>query len=232
MFQDISVELCAGTSEDAKLALAFPIDRIELNCALELGGLTPGVSSLRRVKDMCDLPVVCMVRPRGGDFVYGEELFALMREEARLLLENGADGIVFGFLKSDRTIDRERTAALAEIAHAYGKTAVFHRAFDEARDPLDAAETLASLGIDRLLTSGQETSALAGSSLLAKLIHAFQGRMEILPGAGIRAENVRETVRTTNTKWIHLSAGAERPDHTRRFDPDRLSAVLTELKKR
>ena len=232
MFGTTAVELCAGSAEDVILGLRFPIDRIELNSALELGGLTPTPASLAKVKSLTDLPVVCMVRPRGGDFCYGEALFHVLLEDARILLDHGADGIVFGFLNPDHTVDVQRTKALTELAHACGKTAVFHRAFDETPDPFAAADILSEIGIDRLLTSGQKASAREGSTLIRQLIRNYHGRLEILPGAGINGSTVQKIVETTGTQWIHLSGGTSFPDGSRRCDPKILEDVFRQMKER
>ena len=232
MFGTIHTELCAGSAEDVRQALRFPIDRIELNCALELGGLTPTPASLKQVKQMTDLPVVCMVRPRAGDFCFSEELFSVMCTEAEELLDQGADGIVFGFLNEDHTIDQDRTRVLADLANQRSKTAVFHRAFDEIRDPIHGAELLAELGIHRILTSGQKDTALQGATLIRALREQFRDRIEFLPGAGINAATARGVAETTGSGWIHLSAARTISDGSRRFDPDILQAVVHVLSSR
>ena len=232
MFGTIHTELYAGSAEDVKQALRFPIDRIELNCALELGGLTPTLACLKRVKQMTDLPVVCMVRPRAGDFCYSEELFSVMCTEAEELLDQGADGIVFGFLNEDHTINPYRTRVLADLANQRSKTAVFHRAFDEIRDPIHGAELLAELGIHRILTSGQKDTALQGASLIRALREQFRDRIEFLPGAGINAATVCGVVEAAGSGWIHLSAARTMSEKSRRFDPDILQAVYNVLSSR
>ena len=213
MIRGITTELCAGSIRDCLLAERFPIDRIELNCALELGGLTPSNALLQFTKNHTELPVVCMIRPRAAGFVYSETEFELMKLQAQSLLEQGADGIVFGFLRPDHAIDEARTEVLASLAHSYGKEAVFHRAFDEASDPFAACEALIRCGIDRLLTSGQKPSAMEGATLIKELIRMYGCALSILPGAGINAGNVAKLLSVTGARQFHMSAKSMRSDN-------------------
>ncbi len=125
----ITAEICCGGYEDARTAAAYGAQRVELNSGLYLGGLTPGIGTLKLTKETTDLNVVSMVRPRGGGFCYSEEEFCAMLRDAEELLQAGTDGIAFGFLNNDRTINLARTREMTSLIHAYGKTAVFHRAF-------------------------------------------------------------------------------------------------------
>ena len=212
MFSTISVEICAGGIEDVITASRFPIDRIELNSALELGGLTPSLSVLDAAKKQTPVPVVCMVRPRGAGFCYSAQEASVMLEDARLLLEHGADGIVFGFLNPDHTIDQDRTRKMVQLIHSRNRTAVFHRAFDLVKDPDKAVSDLIACGIDRILTSGLADTAPEGTPLLRHLITAYGTEIEILPGCGIQAANVQQLVHETGTGWIHMTAKSMRTD--------------------
>ena len=160
--QKITFEVCAGSYQDCLAAEKGGADRVELNSALSVGGLTPSLISLMRAKKETSLKIVCMVRPRAGGFCYDETEAQLMLEEAELLLEHGADGIAFGFLKADRTVDAEKTKKMVELIHVKGGEAVFHRAFDVTPEPAKAIETMIDCGVDRLLTSGQQAKALEG----------------------------------------------------------------------
>lgn len=154
--REMTIEICCGSYEDALAAARGGAERIELNSALALGGLTPSAACLRMVKRCTDLLVVSMVRPRGAGFCYTEAQTEQMFEEARELLENGSDGLAFGFLTEDRCVDLEKTGRMTELIHSYGREAVFHRAFDCTEDPVRAIEELIGLGADRILTSGQQ----------------------------------------------------------------------------
>ena len=137
-----------------------------------------------------------------------------MLEEAELLLEHGADGIAFGFLKADRTVDAEKTKEMVELIHAKGGEAVFHRAFDVTPDPMKAIEILIECGVDRLLTSGQQTKALEGMELLAELQNKYGGQIELLAGSGVNDGNVRELIEKTGIYQVHSSCKAYRMDPT------------------
>lgn len=155
-----------------------------------------------------------MVRPRAGGFCYDEAETKIMMEEARLLLENGADGIAFGFLHADGTVHRERTLKMSELIHSFGKEAVFHRAFDVTKDPFQAMEVLLSCKIDRLLTSGQRAKAMQGAELIAQLQDRFGDRIEILAGSGVNAQNAGELLARTGIRQVHSSCKGYRLDPT------------------
>ena len=163
------LEICCGSYYDALQAASGGAGRIELNCALHLGGLTPSLASLELVKEHCNVKVIAMVRPRGGGFCYSEEDFNVMLRECEHLVRHGADGIAFGCLREDASIDRERNARMISIIHSHGKEAVFHRAFDCTSNPYESIETLIELGADRLLTSGLKPKAVEGKALLGAL---------------------------------------------------------------
>lgn len=209
-----TVEICTGSYADCMAAFHGGAERVELNSALSVGGLTASVAVLRRVKKETTLKVICMVRPRAGGFCYDEAETKIMMEEARLLLENGADGIAFGFLHADGTVHRERTLQMSELIHSFGKEAVFHRAFDVTKDPFQAMEVLLSCKIDRLLTSGQRAKAMQGSELIAQLQDRFGDRIEILAGSGVNAQNAGELLARTGIRQVHSSCKGYRLDPT------------------
>ena len=209
-----TVEICTGSYADCMAAFRGGAERVELNSALSVGGLTASVAVLRRVKKETTLKVICMVRPRAGGFCYDEAETKIMMEEARLLLENGADGIAFGFLHADGTVHRERTLQMSELIHSFGKEAVFHRAFDVTKDPFQAMEVLLSCKIDRLLTSGQRAKAMQGAELIAQLQDRFGDRIEILAGSGVNAQNAGELLARTGIRQVHSSCKGYRLDPT------------------
>lgn len=210
----ITFEVCAGSYQDCLAAEKGGADRVELNSALSVGGLTPSLISLIRAKREISLKVVCMVRPRAGGFCYDETEAQLMLEEAELLLEHGADGIAFGFLKADRTVDAEKTKEMVELIHAKGAEAVFHRAFDVTPDPVKAIETLIDCGVDRLLTSGQKAKASEGLELLAELQNKYGDQIELLAGSGVNDGNVWELIEKTGIHQVHSSCKFYRTDPT------------------
>lgn len=208
MIKNKVIEICAGSIEDCATAEMFPVDRIELNSAIELGGLTPSVGTLLQAKQVTKLPICCMVRPRTAGFVYTEKQFESMLFDAKLLLEHGADGIVFGFLHEDSTIDVNRTKTMAELIKSYGKEVVFHKAFDQTPDKIKACETLIECGVDRILTSGGENypHIEQGFDCLKELIEHYNNQITILVGGGVRAHNIRNIIESTNCTQIHMTA--------------------------
>ena len=207
---EILLEICCGSSEDAIEAARGGADRVELCSALFLGGLTPSLGSLLEVKHQAGVPVIAMNRPRQAGFCYSATEFAVMERDAELLLEHGADGVVFGILNGDGTIDTTRTRALRQRLGS--RQAVFHRAFDVTPDPFRALEELIDLGITRVLTSGQRNGALEAVALIRQLMERAAGRIEVLPGAGIELGNVRQFVAETRATQIHMTAFAEQHD--------------------
>lgn len=208
------VEICCGSYYDAKQAAAGGAERIELNSALMLGGLTPTETVLRMVKEELPLKVVAMVRPRGGGFCYLDEEFQVMEAECRMLLKNGADGIAFGCLHGDGTLDLEKNRRMADQIKNAGKEAVFHRAFDCAADPFAAMEALIGLGVTRVLTSGLKPKAMEGKDMIRELQKRYGDQIEILAGSGVNASNACELMHYTGIHQVHSSCKAWLTDPT------------------
>lgn len=211
------LEIAASSVTDSLTAAAGGADRVELNSALQLGGLTPSLGTLLQVKELTRLPVMAMVRPRAGGFCYTDSEFATMQRDADLMLEHGAEGLVFGVLHDDGRIDTTRTAQL--VAQCGPRPAVFHRAFDVTPDPADALETLIDLGVTRVLTSGQAACAAGGAAVIRALVQHASGRLEILPGAGIRPDNVAALLEATGCHQVHASLSTWQTDPTDNLRP-------------
>ena len=208
MSQRALLEICIDSVDSALAAEAGGADRVELCSALVEGGLTPSRGLLTVVRRQVKLKVAAMIRPRGGDFCYSDDEFAIMEADLATAKEAGADVIVLGLLNPDGTIDAERTARLVKQARPLSVT--FHRAFDMARDPFEALETLIGLGIDRLLTSGQEKSAVEGLDLIAELVRRAGDRLIVMPGGGVTERNLQKILRATGAREIHGSASGTR----------------------
>ncbi len=202
----ILLEVCCGSADDVIQAHKAGAHRVELNSNLFHGGLTPTVGELLVAKRETGMRIMTMVRPREGGFCYTPAEFATAIEDAKLLLENGADGLVFGFLHQDGTLDKERTRVLAELAQAAGKETVFHRAIDVVPDWRETLDALIELGITRVLTSGQEPDVSLGTQTVREMIEYAAGRIQILPGAGITARNMDRIIAETGCSQIHLAA--------------------------
>jgi copper homeostasis protein len=214
---NILLEIVASTVEDCVAAESGGADRIELCAAIATGGLTPSLGTLIEAKKLVQIPVMVMVRPRAGGFCYSEAEFAVMRCDAAFLLERGADGIVFGILHSDGSVDSKRCGKMLELAG--GRQAVFHRAFDVVPDAIRTLDELIDLGFTRLLTSGQQKTACDGRELIRKLIDRAHGRIEVLPGAGVRAHNVERLIHATGCTQIHLTAFTAQVDPSTAASP-------------
>ena len=210
--QKIILEVCCGSADDVIEAHRAGADRAELNSDLFHGGLTPTLGELIVAKRETGMPIMAMVRPREGGFCYTEAEFATAVEDAKLLLAHGADGLVFGFLHQDGTLDAERTRVLADLARRAGRESVFHRAIDVVPDWREAVDALAELGVTRVLTSGQEPDVSLGTGTVREMIAYAAGRIQILPGAGITARNMERILSETGCTQIHLAAHKSRTD--------------------
>lgn len=206
---NVLLEVCCGSLDDAIEAECGGAQRIELCSCLFLGGLTPSIGSVIEARRRLKIPIIAMVRPRGGGFCYTEAEFAAMQHDARAMLDAGADGVVFGILKPDGTIDVERNRVLREIAGS--RQSVFHRAIDVTPDPFRALEQLISLGFARVLTSGQQDSVPEGLDLIGRLVEYAGDRIEIMPGGGIKPYAIPEILRVTRCRQIHVAAW--KPQH-------------------
>lgn len=215
----ILIEVPVETLDDAMAATRGGADRLELCAALEVGGLTPSIGVLRAIKASSPLPVMCMVRPRSGGCRYSENDFAVMLRDRDLMIENGADGIVFGFLDQDGAIDATRVGAFLDGIHATVET-VFHRAFDLVGDPAGSLEFLVESKVTRILTSGGKPSAPEGVEAIRKLVEQADGRIELIGGGGIRLENAAEIVIRTGLRQIHSSCRATAQDRSARLHPE------------
>lgn len=198
-------EICCGSFDDAAAAQNGGADRIELNSALYMGGLTPSLATLRLVKRALGIKTIAMVRPRGGGFCYTTGELAVMELDCAMLMENGADGLVFGCLNADGSVNMEANRRMVELAHRFGGEAVFHRAFDCTPGPFEAIESLIELGFDRVLTSGQREKAPDGAILLKKLQDRYGDKIEILAGSGINPANAAKLMTDTGITQLHSS---------------------------
>jgi copper homeostasis protein len=197
------IEVCVDSVESAINAEAGGADRLELCAALEVGGITPGPGTIESVISNVTIPVNVMIRPRGGDFLYSDAEFEVMRRDIDFAREAGAAGIVLGILMPDGSVDFDRTAYLIEYAAPMPVT--FHRAFDVTDDHLQALEDIISAGATRLLSSGQRNSAFDGASLIGELVKLAGERIIVMPGAGLNEENISDVARITGASELHLT---------------------------
>lgn len=200
-------EVCIDSVESGLAAEAGGGHRVELCDNLVDGGTTPSIGMLQVLRRRLRIPIHVIVRPRGGDFLYSEDEMEVMLADIEAVKAAGADGVVIGVLNADGSIDTERTRQLIDCARPMSVT--FHRAIDVTPAPLEALEACLALGVDRVLTSGLAASAAEPEArrLLRRLVAKSQGRVQIMAGAGITAENVAEIVRDTGVREVHASAG-------------------------
>lgn len=187
----------------AQAAVAGGADRIELCSALSEGGLTPSFGLIKKSREAFDVPLFPIIRPRGGDFLYTEPEFEIMKEEVRLCRQLGCDGVVVGILHRDGSIQYDWTARL--VAMAYPMEVTFHRAFDRCSDPFAALETIIRAGCQRILTSGQKPQVTEGAELVHQLVQAADERIIIMPGSGVRIENIQSLAQQTGATEFHAS---------------------------
>lgn len=198
----IILEVAVTTADEARLAADAGADRLELCSALEVGGVTPSAGTFLEARAAVGVPVYVLLRPRPGGFVYSDAEFASLKRDAEWFLSQGTDGIVFGILTTDGQIDRARCSELVRLA---GGRAVFHRAFDFLYDLPAALEELIELGFERVLTSGGAATAADGEATIAELVRRADGRIGILPGGGIRPNNVARLLAETRCDQVHAS---------------------------
>jgi copper homeostasis protein len=204
MMDRVTFEACIGSAEAAIAAQQGGADRVELCANLLEGGTTPSAGSIRLARQHIDIGLQVMIRPRGGDFCYSQVEFEIMKYDIDMAKKLGADGVVIGILLPNGTVDRERVGELVELARPMNIT--FHRAFDMARDPHQALEALIALGVDRVLTSGQEITAFEGMDLIASLVQEAADRIVVMPGGGIHERNIQKIVERTGVKEVHAGA--------------------------
>jgi len=213
----VLVEVCVDTVDGALGAERAGADRVELCSGLELGGLTPGPGTLAETRERVGIPLVVLIRPRRGDFLYSPADLAAAWRDVEAAREAGADGVALGLLDADGGLDRERTAALVELARPMNVT--FHRAFDLARDRAGVLEELVELGVERVLTSGGAPDVQAGEEELRRLVDLAAGRIVVMAGGGVRAGTVARLVEATGVPEVHLSARGMEPSGMRYRNP-------------
>lgn len=198
------LEICVFNTATALAAEKAGADRIELCENYANGGTTPSYGYLKTVREQISIPVFPMIRPRGGDYFHTADEIDIIRKDILLCKELGFEGVVFGLLNQDGTIDRDNTARLTEAAYPLEVT--FHRAFDRCKDPIEALETIIDCGCNRILTSGQEPKVMEGLPLVKQLVEQANDRIIIMPGSGLNSSNVASIIRTAGVSEVHTSA--------------------------
>jgi len=197
------IEIATSDFLTTKSAVEGGADRIELCANLAEGGTTPSYAHIKKCREAFDIALFPIIRPRGGDFLYTKDEFEIMKNDIRLCKELGCEGLVIGLLNMDGTIDMTRTSELIELAYPLEVT--FHRAFDRCKDPFTALEELIEIGCQRILTSGQKPTVSEGVDLIAELNKKADDRIIILPGSGVRKDNIKMLAEKTGCIEFHSS---------------------------
>jgi copper homeostasis protein len=244
---EFKLEICVDSVESAINAQAAGADRVEFCDNLTEGGTTPGFGSIVSARSNLDIGLHVIIRPRGGDFLYSDLEFDIMRRDIEICGECGVDGIVTGILLAGGNIDVDRTAKLFEFAYPMSTT--FHRAFDMCSDPVQGLEDVIAAGASRLLTSGLKNNAQDGIELIRQLVIQSDERIIIMPGGGIDETNIAQIATATKIMEVHLTGrktiesemifrrqGINMgvpgiPEFSRKIaDTDRIKSIISKLK--
>jgi copper homeostasis protein len=198
------LEIAANSLASALVAQEAGADRIELCASLGEGGLTPSYASIALARDRLRIPMYVLIRPRPGDFLYGELESETMLADVESCVRLGCDGVVIGALDAYGNVDMAQCRRLIASAGALGVT--FHRAFDMTREPLRALEQIIALGCERVLTSGQCSTASLGKTLIRSLVDQAAQRIVVMPGAGVSADDIVPLRMHTGAHEFHASA--------------------------
>ena len=196
------IEICANGLQSAINAQTAGATRVELCDNLYEGGTTPSPATIKLARKYLKIKIHVLIRPRGSDFLYSDLEMEMIKEDIRFCKEIGCDGVVVGFLNADGTVDVERTREIVDLAKPMSVT--FHRAFDMTPDPFEALEQIIISGAERILTSGQQNKAPDGIDLIKKLVEKADGRIIIMPGAGINGGNIK-MMKETGAREFHLT---------------------------
>ena len=201
---NFKLEVIAFNIESCKLAQQSGAYRIELCDNPSEGGTTPSIGMIKAAREKVDIELFPIIRPRGGDFLYSDDEFEIMKEDILQCKKIGCDGVVIGLLNADGNVDKIRTSQLVNLA--YPMSVTFHRAFDRANDPFKAMEDIIECGCERILTSGQQPTASEGIELITSLIKQADERIIIMPGSGLRSDNIISIAQQSGAIEFHSSA--------------------------
>lgn len=235
MVNGVKIEIACGTIDDVITCLDYPVDRIELTMALELGSLTPSIGELKRAKQLSPFEMACMVRPRGGALTCSAEAVKVMMIDAEELLKVGADSIVFGFIdEKTNKVNKELTKKMVDLCHSYGKEAVFHKASDKTPNFEEGIQDLIECGVDRVLTSAgkPKPELLDGCKIIAEMNEKYGDKIQIMPGGGITADNIKDVVAISHSNQVHMTCkNRNEVDGYTYVDGNQIKAFLDNLAK-
>jgi copper homeostasis protein len=224
------LEVIGFNIESCSLAQVAGAHRIELCDNTGEGGTTPSYGFIKAARKNLQIDLFPIIRPRGGDFLYTDAEFEVMKTDIKICKELECDGVVIGMLNADGTVDKKRCSQLVELAYPLGVT--FHRAFDRVNNPSQALEDIIEIGCERILTSGLQPTALDAAELIASLIKQADERIIIMPGSGVRSDNIIELAKKTGAKEFHSSARiniASKMEYTNAAMKEKLQSVSVDV---
>lgn len=232
MATPVLLEACVDSVASGVAAERGGAGRIELCADLAAGGTTPSAGTIAECRKRLSIPIVVMIRPRGGDFRYSDAEVAVMRRDIAHAKAAGVDGVVFGLLRRNGAVDAARARSLLAAARPLDVT--FHRAIDAARDPEEALDALMAIGVDRVLTAGGTGTALRGAAGIARLVRQAAGRIGIIAGGGIDARNANAVVERSGVGEIHVWRGGttRASSGVRVTDEARIARIARALRRR
>ena len=198
------LEVIGFTMEGCLAAQNAGAHRLELCDSPADGGTTPSYGFIRAARERLHIKLFPIIRPRSGDFFYSDEEFEIMKSDVKICKQTGCDGIVTGLLMKEGTVDKKRCGLLVD--HAYPMGVTFHRAFDRTDDPFKALEDILDIGCERILTSGQQPNAFDGAGLIKELVEKADDRIVVMPGSGVRSDNIMTIATATGAVEFHSSA--------------------------
>jgi copper homeostasis protein len=221
------LEVIGFTIEGCLIAQNAGVHRIELCDSPADGGTTVSYGFIKAAREKLHIELFPIIRPRGGDFFYSDDEFEIMKTDVRLCKELNCDGVVIGMLTKDGRVDKKRCDMLLNLAYPLSVT--FHRAFDRTEDPIEALEDIIEIGCERILTSGQKQNALEGAALIKQLIDIAEDRIIIMPGSGVRSENIVLIAEATGAVEFHSSARIQLKNKIS-VDDNEIKLMLTSLR--
>jgi copper homeostasis protein len=218
------LEIACFNLESALIAQENDADRVELCMEMYLGGITPSFELIKEARKQLSIDLFVMIRPRGGNFVYSEEEFEIMKNQISEIKKLNVNGFVFGILNSENTINLVKNKELVELAKPFPCT--FHRAFDEVVNPFEALEKLIECGFQTILTSGNAPNVNEGINQLERLVQKANDRINIMPGGSLRSFNLDEIKQKTKANFFHSSAITDATEIANPVEIRKLKAIL------
>lgn len=218
------IEIACFNLESALIAQENGADRVELCADMKVGGITPSLQLIKEAREKLNIDLFVMIRPRGGNFIYSEEEFELMKNEISEIKKLNVNGFVFGILNKNNSISLVQNKELVELAKPFPCT--FHRAFDEVQNPFVALEQLIECGFQTILTSGNAPNVNEGINQLEMLVQKAKNRIHIMPGGSLRSSNLDEIKQKTKAKFFHSSAIIDATEIANPIEIQKLKVIL------